>query len=475
LTPLFDPLVLGQRIRHHRRRRGLTLDDLGEKVGRPAPYLSLVENGRREPKLSLVSDIANALDVTVADLLDPTPPSQRAALEVELRRIHEDPRFRRLSLPHLKPSARVPDAALAQIVGLFRALVEDGDETTELRRAHGRVTRRLAESDGRLPEVERVAAAALQRAGYSGAGPLTARNLIDLVAGYGYRIDAVEALPPGVRSVLDRRRRVLLIPQRNELRTRQARKAVLQTIGSIALEHSEAADVETWLTQRVETAYFAAAVLVPERAAVPFLLAARGDRDLSVEDLKERFYVSYEMAAQRFCNLATHHLGLRTHVIRSDPAGMVIKAYANDGIPLPTDPFGSAEGQFLCRRWGARAAYRSEDRFSLHHQYTETPVGAFWCATHIQADSDAHAVTVGVPADDARLFRGRETAHRQRSSCPEGACCRPSTSQHARWDGQVSVGSRAQDRIVGLLASDPRPRVDWVEILDLLDDHDPPS
>lgn len=472
MSTSFDPLILGQRIRHHRRRRGLTLDELGAKVGRPAPYLSLVENGRREPKLSLVTEIATALDVAVADLLDPEPPSQRAALEIELRRIQEDPRFRRLDLPHLKPSAKVPDAALAQIVGLFRALVDDDDQATELRRAHGSVSRRLAAADGRLPDVERVAAAALQRAGYSGAGPLTARNLLDLVAAYGYQIDAVEVLPPGVRSVLDRRRKVVLIPQRNELRTRQARKAVLQTIGAIALDHTDPDDLETWLMHRVETAYFAAAVLVPERAAVPFLLAARGDRDLSVEDLKERFYVSYEMAAQRFTNLATFHLGLRTHFLRSDPAGMVRKAYANDGLPLPVDPFGSAEGQFLCRRWAARAAYRSEDRFSLYHQYTDTPAGAFWCATHIEADPDAHAVTVGVPAEDARLFRGRDTAHRQRSSCPDGACCRPTTAQRGRWNGLVSVGARAQERVVGLLASDPRPRVDWVEILDLLDGHD---
>lgn len=471
MAPDFDPLVLGQRIRHHRRRRGLTLADLGAKVGRPAPYLSLVENGRREPRLSQIAEIAAALGVTVAELLDPEPPSQRAALEVEVRRIQEDPRFQRLALPHVKPSARIPDAALAQIVGLFRALVEDDDPSSELARAHGAVTRWLTDHDGRLVDVERAAARALGHAGYSGAGPLTARNLLDLVAGYGYRIDAVDSLPPGVRSVADRRRRVILIPQRNELRTRQARKAVLQTVAAIALDHPEPRHAEEFLRQRLEAAYFAAAVLVPERAAVPFLLAARGDRDLSVEDLKERFYVSYEMAAQRFSNLATHHLGMRTHVLRSDPAGVVVKAFANDGLPLPTDAHGSAEGQVLCRRWGARAAYASEDRFALHHQYTDTPAGTFWCATHIRADADAHAVTVGVPADDARLFRGRDTVHRQRSACPDGACCRPSAAQRRRWEGQVSVGTRAQARIVGLLAPGPRPHVDWVEVFDLLDGH----
>jgi predicted transcriptional regulator len=36
-------------------------------------------------------------------------------------------------------------------------------------------------------------------------------------------------------------------------------------------------------------------------------------RDLSVEDLRDVFAMSYEMAAHRFTNLATHHLGLPCH------------------------------------------------------------------------------------------------------------------------------------------------------------------
>lgn len=46
-----DALTFGRRLRHHRKRAGLTLQQLGEKVSRPAPYLSMLENGRREPQL----------------------------------------------------------------------------------------------------------------------------------------------------------------------------------------------------------------------------------------------------------------------------------------------------------------------------------------------------------------------------------------------------------------------------------------
>ena len=77
---MIDLATFGQRLRHFRRQRRLTLDGLGEKVGKPGPYLSNLENGKREPKLSLVEALADALDIDAAELLDPTPPSRRDCL-----------------------------------------------------------------------------------------------------------------------------------------------------------------------------------------------------------------------------------------------------------------------------------------------------------------------------------------------------------------------------------------------------------
>src|SRR2546430_9963978 len=37
------------------------------------------------------------------------------------------------------------------------------------------------------------------------------------------------------------------------------------------------------------------------------------------------FSVSYEMAAHRFTNLATHHLGLPCHFVKSDESGIIYK------------------------------------------------------------------------------------------------------------------------------------------------------
>lgn len=68
-------LTLGHRIRHFRTRRGLTLDDLGERVGLAASQLSLIENGKREPKLSVLQELTTALGVDLTDLLSKEAPN----------------------------------------------------------------------------------------------------------------------------------------------------------------------------------------------------------------------------------------------------------------------------------------------------------------------------------------------------------------------------------------------------------------
>src|SRR5579864_497535 len=95
----FDPLVFGHRLRHFRRQAGLTLEALGEAVGRPPSYLSQLENGHREPRLSTVNQLASALGCSPGDLLAPTAPNRRAELEVALAHMQEEPRYRALRLP----------------------------------------------------------------------------------------------------------------------------------------------------------------------------------------------------------------------------------------------------------------------------------------------------------------------------------------------------------------------------------------
>ena len=89
-TEGLDLAMFGQRLRHARRAKGLTLAELGEKVGRTPSVLSLIENGKREPRLSLVEQLAAALGVPVTELLKKQPPSRRARLEIQLEQAFGD-------------------------------------------------------------------------------------------------------------------------------------------------------------------------------------------------------------------------------------------------------------------------------------------------------------------------------------------------------------------------------------------------
>src|SRR5437868_9394219 len=91
--------ILGSRVRAARRRSGLTLAQLGEAVGRPASYLSRLENGHVEPRTSLLTDLARALGVPVSQLVDPEPPSPRVGRELELEAIQSHPVYQQFGLP----------------------------------------------------------------------------------------------------------------------------------------------------------------------------------------------------------------------------------------------------------------------------------------------------------------------------------------------------------------------------------------
>ena len=101
-----DSLVFGQRLKHYRKRNKYTLEQLGKAVRKPAPYLSQLENGLAEPRVSFVRELAAALDCTPADLLDPEPPSRRAELEITMRLLQDQPQNRQRKLPYIKPSTK---------------------------------------------------------------------------------------------------------------------------------------------------------------------------------------------------------------------------------------------------------------------------------------------------------------------------------------------------------------------------------
>src|SRR5580692_9137762 len=235
-----DLATFGQRLRHLRRTRGITLAELGERVGRAPSALSLLENGRREPKLSLIDALARALAVPAEELLRAQPPSRRAQLEIAVEEAQHDPLYAELGLPHLKVGARVPNDVLAHLVGLYAELRRQRTRPTatpeEARVANAGLRDAMRERGNYFPEIERAAAEALGAVSYRG-GALSQGALLAIVSHHGFAVRYAQDLPRTVRSVTDLRHRRIYLKQES-MGMHSPRTILLQTLGHFVLGHA---------------------------------------------------------------------------------------------------------------------------------------------------------------------------------------------------------------------------------------------
>ena len=65
----FDYIMLGKRIAEWRKAVGLTQEALADILDTAVPYISEIENGKKKPSLNTVVSIADALGITVDELL----------------------------------------------------------------------------------------------------------------------------------------------------------------------------------------------------------------------------------------------------------------------------------------------------------------------------------------------------------------------------------------------------------------------
>jgi XRE family transcriptional regulator, fatty acid utilization regulator len=471
-------LVLGQRLRHFRLAEGLTLDQLGRRVGIAPSQLSMIENGRREPRLSLLEQLAAALGVRLADLLDEAPPTERAALEVELERMQSGPLYEQLGLPEIRSVRSMPQETLEALVGLHRELARRSRDAIatpeEARRANTELREHMRGENNHVAEIEEIASRMLRDVGHE-SGALTHRSVSLMAERLGFELIYVSTLPHSTRSVTDLEHGRIYLPPASIPGGHGLRSMALQALAHRVLEHAEPADYAEFLRQRLEINYFAAACLLPLEQSVAFLTARRQDHDIAVEDFRDAFGVTHEAAALRFTNLATTHLGMTVHFLRTGGDGAVYKAYENDGLRLPVDVTGSTEGQLVCRRWAARRAFDRTTRTTEFYQYTDTPEGTFWESAQIgSASTGEFSITVGVPFRDAKWFRGRETTVREVSRCPDVSCCRRPPAQLAdRWRGRAWSSARLHAHILSPLPSGTFPGVDDQELYEFLEAHAP--
>ena len=204
----------------------------------------------------------------------------------------------------------------------------------------------------------------------------------------------------------------------------------------------------------------------PRHAPCRTCTRPRHDRELSVEDLRDVFSVSYEMAAHRFTNLATHHLDLPVHFVRNDESGIDLQGVRERRARLPRRRARARSRASACAgEWAGRQVFPSPDRFSVYYQYTDTP------DRHVlvprprrpRRASGDFAITLGVPFEHSRWFRGRDTNRRVRSPARRRLLPPPPAELAQRWEGYAWPSARAHSHVLAVLPPGAFPGVDESE------------
>jgi transcriptional regulator with XRE-family HTH domain len=472
-----DSLTIGRRIRQLRTQRGMTLDELATAVDRAPSQLSMIENGRREPKLTQLRSIARALGTSLDALLESETLDERSTLEIALERAMRGQTFQALGIPPFRIGKTMPNEALAAMLALQGEIERLRDERAatpeEARRANVALRRLMRTQNNHFPELEVQARRLLAAVDHPG-GPLTQRTASDIAAHLGFTLHYVPDLPQTTRSVADIKNGRLYLSSRLASKG-DPRTAVLQALSSRMLGHTEPTSYAEFLRQRVETNYLTGALLIPEEHAVPFLQEAKGRRAISIEDLRDAYSVSYETAAHRFTNLATVHLGIPVHFLKVHESGTITKAYENDDVNFPTDRLGAIEGQMCCRRWTSRVVFDEDDHFNPYYQYTDTGNGTYWCTARVELSSEgAHSVSVGVRFDDTKWFIGRDTPNRGVSKHSVEVCCRRAPADlEAAWREQSWPNVRTPRTLLATLPTGAFPGVDTTDVYEFLEAHAP--
>lgn len=483
VTPTLSPaevdrLVLGKRLRHFRTQAGLTLEQLGSRVGVVASQLSLVENGKREPKITLLHAIARELGVEPAELLASEAPDHRSKLEIELERAQSTKAYGQLGLPRVRSPKSLNDETLESLVGLHRELARRtraaATTSEEARRANTVIRTQMQARDNYIPDIELIASDLMRRIGHN-VGAVTHREVAMLAEMLGFTLIFADDLPSNTRSITDLENGRIYLPPTSIPGGHGLRSLALQAMAHRVLGHDKPASYAEFLEQRLQINYFAAACLLPEARAVDYLQSAKKNRNLAIEDFRDAFGVTHEAAAHRFTNLATRHLDLKVHHYRTDSAGALVRGYENDGLPFPVDEAGSIEGELLCAKWGGRTAFHRTNRTSEYYQYTDTPEGTFWTSVQTgDAEQGPFSIACGVSFDDARWFRGRDTQVRMHSSCPDEACCRTAAPElRGRWEGKAWPSARMHAHVLSPLPTGTFPGVDDTSMYEFLSKHAP--
>jgi transcriptional regulator with XRE-family HTH domain len=82
LGPLYDAIT---QVIAYRHSRGLTQEQLAQRMGKQQPAIARFESGRVSPSLSFLQDLAEALDLTLILRLEPKEEAQQSVMVAEAK------------------------------------------------------------------------------------------------------------------------------------------------------------------------------------------------------------------------------------------------------------------------------------------------------------------------------------------------------------------------------------------------------
>lgn len=85
-----DYYLIGQKIRKVRKSRGLSQEELSEKIGISTTHMSHIETGNTKLSLPVLVDIASVLEVRTDELLFEDSPAERTAAIEAIAHILEE-------------------------------------------------------------------------------------------------------------------------------------------------------------------------------------------------------------------------------------------------------------------------------------------------------------------------------------------------------------------------------------------------
>jgi len=440
----FDPLIVGRRIRELRTKQGMNLEVLARAIERAPSQVSAIENGKRTPPIQQLQKIAQALGVSLTQLINSEILSERTANELEIERAQRGGLYSSLGLPDAFIGKTVSNNIIEIILGLQREVerlhLQRSATPEEARRVNIELRQEMRKINNYFPHLEEEARTLLAKIDHS-SGPLSERLTAELANKLGFTLHYVQDLPASTRVITDEKNGRIFLPMRRE--GRDARTILLQALAGHVLKHPSPSDYKEYLSQRVQTNYLAGALLMPESYAVEFLQNAKVKRELSVEDLRDYFGVSYENAAHRFTNLATVHLELPVHFLKVHESGAI----------------------------SARKVFTIKDRFTPYHQYTDKPVGTYWCTSRIQATAQGDfSVSVGTNFESVKYFRGRDSNTRYKSFCPDAKCCRQAPADlESKWGEMIRPTPRLNSSLLAAIPQNGFLGIEQREILEFLE------